>query len=89
MSGIIFASKYESFGVPLVEACIYKLPLIAPKLDYVESIVRGYYSYIDDDSESLNFALKKFKADLISNRVKIPNTKMITSPGNFIKNIIS
>lgn len=88
VSGMIFTSKYESFGVPLVEACIYKLPLIAPKLEYVDSIVENYYEYIDDNSLNFEIALKIFKNDLLKSEEKIPHTNMLILPVDFVKDII-
>ena len=35
----LYASKCESFGLPLIEAFYYNLPLIAPDLDYVHEII--------------------------------------------------
>lgn len=89
VSGMIFTSKYESLGVPLIEACIHKLPLIAPQLDYVNSIVSNYYGFINDDSLSLKLALEKLKIDLINDSANIPSTRILTSPAIFIETIVS
>jgi len=49
----IFPSKSETFGIPMIEAMAYGLPLVLPKLGYAEAIAgtAGNY-YISGDVES-------------------------------------
>lgn len=46
---LIFPSKLESFGLPLIEAKMLSLPILAPELDYVRDVVQPDQTF---DSES-------------------------------------
>ncbi|WP_330961894.1 glycosyltransferase [Photobacterium sp. 53610] len=45
-SALIFPSILESFGLPLIEAAMLKLPIFAPNLNYVNDVI-GDCNYID------------------------------------------
>lgn len=68
--GILFLSKAESFGFPLVEAMFLGLPVICPNLPYAKTLCGDQAIYFDPDSvESLRAALIKLN-ELLSNNWK-------------------
>ena len=48
--GLLFLSEMESLGLPIIEACINKLPIIAPKMDYITELIGHEYKYLFDSS---------------------------------------
>ena len=40
--GLLFPSTIETFGLPLLEAAAFGLPIIASDLDYVHEVLNGY-----------------------------------------------
>jgi len=62
---MIFLSKEESYGLPLVEAMFVGLPIICPDLPYAKSLCGKEAIYFNPDSEkSLLSAIKKLKKKL-------------------------
>lgn len=59
-SGLVFPSKYESFGLPLVEAAQLNLPIIAPELDYVRDVCIPSVTFDASSSLSLARSVKRF-----------------------------
>jgi glycosyltransferase involved in cell wall biosynthesis len=68
VDGILFLSKRESFGFPLVEAMFLGLPVVCPDLPYARTICGDQGIYFDPDSiGSLQAALTKLKKLLSDN----------------------
>jgi glycosyltransferase involved in cell wall biosynthesis len=44
---LLFLSSKESLGIPLIEAAYNRIPIIAPKLKYVDAVISNYYSMPD------------------------------------------
>jgi glycosyltransferase involved in cell wall biosynthesis len=62
VDGLIFLSKEESYGFPLVEAMFIGLPIICPNLPYARSLCGEQAIYFNPDSQkSLMSAIKKLK----------------------------
>lgn len=50
---LIFPSKSETFGIPMIEAMAYGLPLVVPRLGYAEAIVGTAGNYYESDNIEL------------------------------------
>ena len=62
---LLFLSKAESFGLPLVEAMWIGLPVVAPDLPYARALCGNSAIYFDpDDDSSLFEALAQLRARL-------------------------
>lgn len=62
IDGLIFLSKEESYGFPLVEAMFVGIPIICPDLPYARNLCGDKAIYFDPDSpESLILAIKRLK----------------------------
>lgn len=57
---LIFPSKVESFGIPLIEAAQFKLPIIASELDYVRDVCTPVETFNPDSPTSIARAIKRF-----------------------------
>jgi len=57
---LIYPSGFESFGLPLVEAKMAGLPVLAPELDYVRDIVNPVESFDPSSPISIARAVKRF-----------------------------
>ncbi len=57
---IIFTSNYESFGIPLIEAKYFDLPVLAGELDYVRDLVDPIQTFDPNSSISIYRAVKRF-----------------------------
>jgi glycosyltransferase involved in cell wall biosynthesis len=67
VDGLIFLSKEESYGFPLVEAMFVGLPIICPNLPYARNLCGAQGIYFNPDSQkSLLSAVKKLKIFLDS-----------------------
>lgn len=82
-SGLIFLSSSESLGLPLLEACVNSLPIIAPKLNYVDSVVNNIYQFNHSDIDSLINSIKELIENVKERKVKLPTSKIIRSPKEF------
>jgi O-antigen biosynthesis alpha-1,2-rhamnosyltransferase len=73
-SALIFASRCEGFGLPLVEAMHYGMPVIASDIPVFREIGGDYPSYFDlDVPGSLEQVLRRRHADL-AQRAPVRNT---------------
>lgn len=59
-SALIFASKTESLGLPLIEATQLGLPVIAPELDYVRDIIQPAETFDPNSPVSIARAVRRF-----------------------------
>lgn len=56
---LIYPSLFESFGLPLIEAASYNLPIVAPELDYVRDVASPAYTFDPSSAVSLARAVKR------------------------------
>ena len=81
-TALIFPSYFESYGLPLVEANHYKLPVIASELDFVRDILDPVETFDPNSAKSISRSVKRF--------LKIQEKKTdIVAPVEFIKNVIN
>jgi len=59
-SALIFPSKIESFGLPLLDAASYGLPILASELDYVRDLVTPVETFDPCSAMSIARAVKRF-----------------------------
>ena len=71
-NGLLFPSKLESFGLPLVEAAIFGVPVIAADLPYAREVLEGY--------EGVQFANCDSVEIWSSKLIELLSTKIINSP---------
>lgn len=57
---LIFPSRFESFGLPLIEARQAGLPVLAPELDYVRDVLDPDEVFDPDSARSIARAVKRF-----------------------------
>jgi glycosyltransferase involved in cell wall biosynthesis len=57
---LIYPSKIESYGLPLIEAQILNMPIIASELDYVRDIVKPNESFDPNSARSIARAVKRY-----------------------------
>ena len=57
---LIYPSGFESFGLPLIEAKLAGLPVLAPELDYVRDILNPAESFDPGSPISIARAVKRF-----------------------------
>lgn len=58
---LIFPSVKESFGLPLIEAQRFGLPVIAPELDYVRDVCCPAETFDPSSPRSIERAVRRFK----------------------------
>lgn len=75
---LVFPSLSESFGLPLIEAAHYGLPIIASELDFVRDVCAPVHSFDPMSSVSIARAIKRFM-----NVTEIPQSML--SAGEFWK----
>jgi hypothetical protein len=85
---LIFPSLNESFGLPLLEAGILKLPIIAPDLRYVHSVVSNFYSYQANSDILFRNAVKKCVLDIRNRCAKEAKPLVNTDVDVFIDDLI-
>jgi hypothetical protein len=65
VDALLFLSKEESYGFPLIEAMFVGLPIVCPDLPYARTLCHDHAIYFDPDQpESLRQALSTLKARL-------------------------
>jgi len=70
VDGLVFLSKQESLGFPLLEAMYLGLPVVCPDLPYARTLCGDQAIYFDPDSvQSLRDAITQLK-ELLSNNWK-------------------
>tara|TARA_S200000501_G_scaffold378148_1_gene439372 strand:- start:60 stop:1094 length:1035 start_codon:yes stop_codon:yes gene_type:complete len=57
---LIFPSNYESFGIPLIEAKHFNLPVLAGELDYIRDLIDPIQTFDPNSSISIYRAVKRF-----------------------------
>jgi glycosyltransferase involved in cell wall biosynthesis len=86
---LLFPSLDESLGMPLIEATEFKLPIIAPKLPYVDYTIRNYYEYNPFCANSLAIVLQQVIIDVGDGTATIPTSKLIKSSDEFLHQLIA
>ena len=87
---ILFPSRVESLGMPIIEAAIYKKPLLVPALPYaLSSVTNAYFYETYSNYSSFNFTLacNQLVKDLEHKVAKIPIPIINTSPHNFLESL--
>ena len=59
-TALIYPSFFESYGLPLVEAVQYNLPVIASELDYVRDILDPEFTFNPNSPKSISRSVKRF-----------------------------
>ena len=59
-SALIFPSKVESFGLPLIEATQMDLPVLASELDYVRDVIEPVETFDPESPVSIARAVRRF-----------------------------
>ncbi len=67
---LIFPSRLESFGLPLVEARQAGLPILAPELDYVRDLIDPDEVFDPSSARSIATSVKRFMG--------VPESKALT-----------
>ena len=57
---LIFPSKYESFGLPLIEASKMHIPIIASELDFVRDVCNPIQTFDPNSAISIARAINRF-----------------------------
>ena len=57
---LVFPSKYESYGLPIVEAYLNNLKIIASEKDYVRDLIDPNETFDPDSPHSIYRAIKRF-----------------------------
>jgi len=86
---VIFVSLNESLGMPLLEACEQRIPVIAPNLPYVKAAIAHYYEFNLESPLSLVSALKAFISDHKNQQLRLPHSDLLVKPSEFISTLIS
>jgi glycosyltransferase involved in cell wall biosynthesis len=60
VSALIYPSFFECFGIPLLEASNYNLPIIASELDYVRDLIDPVETFDPHSPRSIARAVKRF-----------------------------
>ena len=60
VSALIYPSKSESLGLPLIEATEYKIPIIASELDYVRDVANPKETFDPNSPTSIARAVRRF-----------------------------
>jgi glycosyltransferase involved in cell wall biosynthesis len=80
-SALIFPSKVESFGLPLIEATQMGLPVLASELDYVRDVIEPVETFNPESPISIARAVRRF--------LKNPDpTTPIGSPEEFLAEVL-
>ena len=59
-SALIYPSLLESYGLPLIEASSFGLPILASELDYVRDSVNPVQTFDPNSAHSISRAVKRF-----------------------------
>jgi glycosyltransferase involved in cell wall biosynthesis len=78
---LIFPSKLESFGMPLIEAKYLKVPILASELDYVRDVAEPVQTFDPSSPESICNAVERY--------LGVVELNPILTPKQFLNNIIS
>lgn len=82
VDALIYPSTVESLGLPLIEARLAGLPVIAPELDYVRDVVVPEQTFDPGSAVSIARAVKRFSG---MEEKPLP----LTEPAEFLRRIIS
>jgi glycosyltransferase involved in cell wall biosynthesis len=83
-NALIFPSLNESLGLPLLEAQVFGLPIIAPNLPYVKAVISDYYVYDVGDDISFGNALRDCVRDMRNGCPKLSRRLVNTDVIDFI-----
>jgi glycosyltransferase involved in cell wall biosynthesis len=82
VSALIYPSFFECFGIPIVEASNYNLPIIASELDYVRDLIDPVETFDPESARSIARAVKRFIG-------RKENRSEVLSTDEFTKELIS
>ena len=82
VGALIYPSKLESFGLPLMEARQMGLAILASELDYVRDLVDPEQSFDPDSATSIARAVKRFM------KIDAADTLIVLSASEFVGKIL-
>lgn len=89
VDAMLFLSKVESLGMPLLEAVQCGLPIIAPDLPYVKYAINGYYDFDCNSLPSLLKSIDRLRLDLANEAAICPKTELLSTPEEYLHKLIS
>ena len=60
VKALIYPSFFECFGIPMIEAKNFDLPIIAAELDYVRDLIKPAETFDPSSPRSIARAVKRF-----------------------------
>ncbi|MDH5479896.1 MAG: glycosyltransferase, partial [Nitrosomonas sp.] len=73
-TGLIFLSRGEGFGLPLIEAAHYGVPIICSNIPVFREIAGAYATYVNLDSpQSISYEVIKWYA--LKNKGELPDSR--------------
>jgi glycosyltransferase involved in cell wall biosynthesis len=84
-NALVFPSLNESLGMPLLEAELFGLPIIAPNLPYVNAVLSNYYAYDVGDDVSFCNTVRACAHDIRNGCAKLSRPLVSTNVVNFIE----
>lgn len=84
-NALVFPSLNESLGIPLLEAEMFELPIIAPNLPYVNAVLSNYYAYDVGDDTSFGNTVRACAHDIRNGCAKLSRPLVSTNVVNFIE----
>lgn len=81
VDALIYPSLFESFGLPLIDALNFGLPVLAPELDYVRDIFDPIESFDPNSPTSIARAVRRFLKDPV-------DRPQILNPVGFMEKIL-
>jgi glycosyltransferase involved in cell wall biosynthesis len=85
---LVFPSLNESLGMPLLEAELFGLPIIAPNLPYVNDVLSNYYAYDIGDDVSFGNTVRACAHDIRNGCAKLSRPLVSTNVINFIEHML-
>lgn len=86
---LLFPSKIESFGLPLVEAALFGVPIIAADLPYAREVLENYEGATFADVDNAEMWMKQIKQLLQSNKKYKPLTQNVQNTWEEFMNVMN
>ena len=87
INALIFPSLDESFGIPLIEACVYNKDILVSNKRYSRDLIQNAIYFNPTSVDSIKLSIEKYLSNRKFTKPKIKKGLKFLSPNEFVNTL--